>query len=156
MWKHFALLGDGMNAIITSQDSDISMRMIAKGWELWRSDVSCVFMSNRTKCKKLVENVSQVRILATKVLLKHPQRADIREFLPIVGLILIFLTEPWWWAPAIYLVTLTMIGMLYREKESPLSDTMGISLCLVILHTAFTLGLFDGLLRTGRPPSDRS
>ena len=141
---------------ITSQDSDISMRMIAKGWELWRSDVSCVFMSNRTSVKNWWKMCHRYGFWRTKVLLKHPQRADIREFLPIVGLILIFLTEPWWWAPAIYLVTLTMIGMLYREKESPLSDTMGISLCLVILHTAFTLGLFDGLLRTGRPPSDRS
>ena len=32
---------------------------------------------------------------------------------------------------------------------------VGVPLCLLMLHTSFTLGLVDGLLRRGRLPSDR-
>jgi hypothetical protein len=92
----------------------------------------------------------------TKVILRHPRRIDVREFLPIVGLILIFILQQWWWAPAAYSAALLLMGVVYRPKGSGISAVFGIPLCLIILHTAFTIGLFDGLIRNGRVPNDRS
>ena len=141
---------------ITSQDSDLSMRILAKGWQLWRSDVSCVYMHKRSTLGNWWKMSHRYGFWRTKVIMKHPKRLDVREFLPIVGLILIFTLKQWWWAPAAYGVALLLMGLFYRPKGSNLSAVLGIPLCLIILHTAFTIGLFDGLIRTGRAPSDRS
>ena len=141
---------------ITSQDSDLSMRLLAKGWQLWRSDVSCVYMHKRSSLSNWWKMCHRYGFWRTKVVLKHPKRIDVREFLPIVGLIMIFTLHSWWWAPAAYGVTLLMMGAIYRPKHAGLNSILGIPLCLIILHTAFTIGLFDGLVRTGRAPRDRS
>jgi len=141
---------------ITSQDSDLSMRMINQGWQLWRSDVSCVYMHKRASLRNWWKMGHRYGFWRTKVLLKHPKRIDPREFLPIFGLVLIFALPQWWWAPAVYGITLLRMGILYGLKNSKISSILGIPLCLMMLHTAFTLGLFDGLVRTGRPPNDRT
>ena len=36
-----------------------------------------------------------------------------------------------------------------------LSHVLGVPFCLLILHTGFTIGLFDGLIRKGRASRDR-
>lgn len=141
---------------ITSQDSDLSMRLLAKGWQLWRSDVSCVYMHKRSSLSNWWKMCHRYGFWRTKVILKHPKRIDVREFLPIIGLVMIFTLHSWWWAPAAYGVTLLMMGTIYRQKDAGISSILGIPLCLIILHTAFTIGLFDGLLRSGRAPRDRS
>mgnify|MGYP003328694530 FL=1 len=141
---------------ITSQDSDLSMRLLAKGWQLWRSDVSCVYMHKRSSLSNWWKMCHRYGFWRTKVILKHPKRIDVREFLPIIGLVMIFTLHSWWWAPAAYGVTLLMMGTIYRPRGAGISSVLGIPLCLVILHTAFTIGLFDGLIRTGRAPRDRS
>ena len=141
---------------ITSQDSDLSMRLLAKGWQLWRSDVSCVYMYKRSSLSNWWKMCHRYGFWRTKVILKHPKRIDVREFLPIIGLIMIFTLHSWWWAPAAYGVTLLMMGTIYRQKDTGMNSILGIPLCLIILHTAFTIGLFDGLLRSGRAPRDRS
>ena len=139
---------------ITSQDSDLSMRLLAEGWQLWRSDVSCVYMHKRSTLKNWWKMSHRYGFWRTKVVLKHPKRIDPREFLPILGLILIFALPQWWYAPAVYLATLLLIGIIY--SKSKLSSIFGIPICLIILHTAFTIGLFDGLTRSGKAPSDRT
>jgi len=141
---------------ITSQDSDLSMRMLAAGWQLWRSDVSCVYMHKRSSLSNWWKMCHRYGFWRTKVVLRHPKRIDVREFLPIVGLILIFTLQHWWWAPAAYFATLLLMGVVYRPKGSGVTAIIGVPLCLIILHTAFTIGLFDGLLRNGRAPNDRS
>ncbi len=148
-------IGGWDERFITSQDSDLSMRMIAAGWQLWRSDVTCVYMHKRSSLANWWKMSHRYGFWRTKVILRHPKRIDVREFLPVIGLILIFTLEFWWWAPAVYMVTLLLMGSVYRPKGS-LSAVFGIPICLVILHTAFTIGLFDGLIRNGRAPSDRS
>ena len=152
-------VGGWDNRFITSQDSDLSMRMLDAGWELWRSDVSCVYMHKRSSLKNWWKMSHRYGFWRTKVLLRHPRRLDIREFLPIVGLSLIFVLEFWWWAPMVYLVTILMTGAVYSSDKTLLNrikSIFGISSCLVILHTAFTIGLFDGLFRSGKAPSDRT
>ena len=152
-------VGGWDNRFITSQDSDLSMRMLAAGWELWRSDVSCVYMHKRSSLKNWWKMSHRYGFWRTKVLLKHPRRFDVREILPIVGLSLIFLLEFWWWAPMVYLVTILLTGAVYAPDKTTtgrIKSMFGISSCLVILHTAFTLGLIDGLIRSGKAPNDRT
>ena len=139
---------------ITSQDSDLSMRLISQGWELWRSDVSCVYMHKRSSLSNWWKMCHRYGFWRTKVMLRHPKRADLREFLPIFGLLLIFILPKWWVAPSAYLIALAVTGILY--SKSRISSIIGIPICLIILHTAFTVGLFDGLTRSGRPPKDRT
>ena len=90
----------------------------------------------------------------TKVVLRHPKRIDPRELLPLLGLFLIFALPEWWYAPVAYASTLLISGIVY-SKSRP-SSFVGIPICLVILHTAFTIGLFDGLVRDGKASSDRT
>ncbi|MDP6870328.1 MAG: glycosyltransferase [Candidatus Poseidoniaceae archaeon] len=138
---------------ITSQDSDLSMRLLNSGWNLWRSDVSCVYMNKRSTLRNWWKMCHRYGFWRTKVLLKHPKRFDIRELLPVIGLLLIFTLPQWWWAPAAYASALLINGLVFSKK---VNETLGIPICLIILHTAFTIGLFDGLIRSGKPPSDRS
>tara|TARA_B100000212_G_scaffold233915_1_gene177874 strand:+ start:21033 stop:22025 length:993 start_codon:yes stop_codon:yes gene_type:complete len=139
---------------ITSQDSDLSMRLIDEGWELWRSDVSCVYMHKRSSLSKWWKMCHRYGFWRTKVILKHPKRTDFREFLPLFGLVLIFLLPEWWFAPLAYFTTIILVGLV--NSKSKFSSIVGIPICLAILHTAFTIGLIDGLARSGRPPTDRT
>ena len=141
---------------ITSQDSDLSMRLLSKGWQLWRSDVSCVYMHKRSSIGKWWKMCHRYGFWRTKVILRHPKRIDWRELLPLLGIVLVFVLPQWWWAPAVYAVTIMLAGAIYRPSGSGTSPLLGIPLCLIILHTAFTIGLFDGLTRSGRAPSDRT
>ena len=139
---------------ITSQDSDLSMRLISAGWQLWRSDVSCVYMHKRSSLKNWWKMCHRYGFWRTKVVLKHPKRMDPRELLPLFGLLLIFVLPEWWYAPVAYLLALVISGVLY--SRSSLSSIIGIPICLVMLHTAFTIGMFDGLIRSGKAPNDRT
>ena len=139
---------------ITSQDSDLSMRLISAGWQLWRSDVSCVYMHKRSSLKNWWKMCHRYGFWRTKVVLKHPRRMDARELLPLFGLVLIFVLPEWWYAPVAYLLALVISGVIY--SKSRLSCFVGIPICLVMLHTAFTVGMFDGLIRSGKAPTDRT
>ena len=149
-------IGGWNSAFITSQDSDLSMRLLQAGWQLWRSDVSCVYMHKRSTLKNWWKMSHRYGFWRTKVILKHPARADPREFLPLLGLILIAVLPQWWWAPAAYGITIILSSLFYNQRKSDLTALIGIPLCIIILHTAFTIGLFDGLIRSGKAPSDRS
>ena len=153
-------VGGWDDRFITSQDSDLSMRLLANGWQLWRSDVSSVYMHKRSSLTNWWKMCHRYGFWRTKVILKHPKRMDLKELLPIIGLVLTFILPQWWWAPTAYFATLMFMGALYTPRNitsaSKARSIMGIPLCLLILHTAFTIGLFDGLIRSGRAPSDRS
>ena len=128
---------------ITSQDSDLSMRLLRNGWSLWRSDVSCVYMHKRSTIGKWWKMCHRYGFWRTKVVLSHPTRLDrencyqswIDSRVPL---------PEWWYAPAAYFSTLLLVGFIYRPKNSGFTPILGIPLCLIILHTAFTIGLFDG------------
>ena len=139
---------------ITSQDSDLSMRLISAGWQLWRSDVSCVYMHKRSSLKNWWKMCHRYGFWRTKVVLKHPKRMDPRELLPLLGLVLIFVLPELWYAPVAYALALVISGVVY--SKSRLSSIIGIPICLVMLHTAFTVGMVDGLIRSGKAPTDRT
>ena len=87
----------------------------------------------------------------TKVVLRHPKRLDLRETLPLLGLALIFILPLWWIAPLAYGIVILLAGANHSIATSRISAIYGVPLCLIILHSAFTLGLLDGLVRSGRP-----
>ena len=133
---------------ITSQDSDLSMRLLAEGWQLWRSDVSCVYMHKRSTLKNWWKMSHRYGFWRTKLFLSIQKELTLENFCQFLGLILIFALPQWWYAPAVYLAALLLIGIIY--SKSKLSSIFGIPICLIILHTAFTIGLFDGLTRSGK------
>ena len=94
----------------------------------------------------------------TKVLLKPPRRLVLRELFPLFGLIatsMLLFFNPIWSMILIgaYGAVLLLSG-LFSAKKGP-SHILGVPFCLLILHTGFTLGLFDGLIRKGRASRDR-
>ena len=144
---------------ITSQDSDLSMRLLKEGFSLYRTPHITVEMKRRTTLSSWYLMSHRYGFWRTKVLLKHPSRVVMREFLPLLGTILtlgLFLINPQWGLiPLIsYTFVLLLSGLLSSRRG--LLNIVGVPLCLLILHIGFTLGLLDGCLRKGRASRDRS
>ena len=147
-------------SFITSQDSDLSMRLLKAGYQLYRHPRPEVLMHKRSTLKQWWKMGHRYGFWRTKVLLKHPLRAKWQEFLPLLGLLAtlsFFLAGMAWYSvlPRVYAGVLLMSGLVDAFRHRDFSATLGVPLCLFMLHVSFTLGLFDGLLRKGRPSSDR-
>ena len=147
-------------AYITSQDSDLSMRLLKAGHVLYRDPAPEVRMHKRNTLSQWWKMGHRYGFWRTKVLLKHPRRASWLEFLPLFGLLLtagFFLASVagWWMLPAAYGVALLVAAGQRVGQGDGWSAFVGVPLCLVMLHSSFTLGLVDGLLRRGRSPTDR-
>ena len=96
----------------------------------------------------------------TKTVLKHPRRISLREYLPWVGLLstiaLLSLAHPFALMPlSAYGVVLGVEGLRMTLRFKRVSMFIGVPLCMVMLHSSFSLGLVDGLLRKGKAASDR-
>jgi len=91
---------------------------------------------------------------------KHPKRVSAREFLPWFGLLatlsLCFLqTGLALILPGCYLAVLMIEGLRSSIMSKRISPFFGVPFCLIMLHSSFSIGLLDGLLRKGRASSDR-
>jgi len=151
-------VGGWDESFLTSQDSDLSMRLIKAGYVLCRTPHTVVKMRRRTSFKSWFLMSHRYGFWRTKVLLKHPRRLVLRELLPLFGLLatsMLLMTNPMWSLRLIcaYGAVLLLSGLLF-SKRGP-SHILGVPFCLLILHTGFTIGLFDGLLRKGRASRDR-
>ena len=151
-------VGGWDESFLTSQDSDLSMRLSKAGYVLCRTPNAVAKMRRRTSFSSWFLMSHRYGFWRTKVLLKHPRRLVIRELLPLFGLIatsLLLLFNPMWSMILIgaYGTVLLLSGLL-SAKEG-LSHIVGVPFCLFILHTGFTIGLFDGLIRKGRASRDR-
>ena len=151
-------VGGWDESFLTSQDSDLSMRLIKAGYVLCRTPNAIAKMRRRTSFKSWFLMSHRYGFWRTKVLLKHPRRLVIRELLPLFGLIatsLLFLFNPMWSMMLIgtYGAVLLLSGLL-SAKKGP-SHILGVPFCLLILHTGFTIGLVDGMIRKGRASRDR-
>ena len=147
-------------SFITSQDSDLSMRLLKSGYLLYRDASVSVRMQKRDTLGNWWKMGHRYGFWRTKVLLKHPGRATWQEFLPLVGLFLTLMLAvvggTWWAGPLLcYAAVLGLAGIHRTIVGDGWSAMLGVPLCLLMLHTSFTLGLVDGLLRRGRLPSDR-
>lgn len=153
-------VGGWDEAFITSQDSDLSMRMKKAGFALYRSPNATVKMHKRARLQNWWKMGHRYGFWRTKVLRKHPSRAKWQEFLPWLGALVtvaLALSQPaWaWLLPGLYVAVLLLSGTVYGMQNRDLGGVVGVPLCLLILHASFSIGLLDGLIRKGRPPSDR-
>ncbi len=146
---------------ITSQDSDLSMRLLKAGYHLYRHPLPTVSMHKRAHLGNWWKMGHRYGFWRTKVLLKHPSRAKWQEFLPLLGLVLASMlfafNSPYAsLLPAVYGFALLGAGTLEAARKKRPSSVFGVPLCLFMLHASFTLGLVDGLIRNGRAPNDRA
>ena len=97
--KALSAVGGWDETFITSQDSDLSMRLLKAGYRLYRHPATTVKMHKRSGLKQWWKMGHRYGFWRTKVLLKHPKRAKWQEFLPLAGLflscLLIGLSSPW-------------------------------------------------------------
>ena len=79
-------IGGWDESFLTSQDSDLSMRLLKAGFELLRTPSVVVKMRRRTTFKSWFLMCHRYGFWRTKLLLKHPDRLVLREFLPCLEL----------------------------------------------------------------------
>ena len=145
---------------ITSQDSDLSMRMKKAGYALYRCPSPTVAMHKRNRLINWWKMGHRYGFWRTKVLKSHPSRAKWQEFLPWFGLLAtvgLYLTstDGWWVLPGLYGFALVASGVHYAFRQRDIGGVLGVPLCLLLLHVSFSIGLADGFVRKGRLPSDR-
>jgi len=145
---------------ITSQDSDLSMRLLNAGFTLARTPATHVRMVKRSTLSKWWKMGHRYGFWRSKILRKHPNRASFREFLPWIGAIvtvsLFAIGTPLaGFLPACYGAILLLEGLRSALKSRRISSVFGVPICLVMLHSSFSVGLIDGLIRMGRASQDR-
>ena len=151
-------VGGWDESFLTSQDSDLSMRLVKAGYELLRTPDVVVRMRRRTSFKSWFLMSHRYGFWRTKVLLKHPRRLVLRELFPLFGIvttcILWFVHPTWALIPiAMYGAVLFLSGLAHVKNG--ITHLLGVPYSLLLLHTGFTIGLIDGLFRKGRASRDR-
>ena len=144
----------------TSQDSDLSMRLLANNFELMRTPTTHVFMRKRNNLVKWWKMSVRYGFWRTKILRKYPNRASLREFLPLFGLLLTVFLSIWFKTYAnipvfAYGLVLAAVGISSVVSNKKISCLIGVPLCMVILHCGFSFGLIQGLLVKGKVANDR-
>jgi glycosyltransferase involved in cell wall biosynthesis len=134
----------------TSQDSDLSMRLLESGGIIERDPTVTVRMHRRTTLLGHWRMAIRYGYWRGRLLRVHPGRADPREFAPMFGAVLcgvLALTVPDGVAYPIiaYLAVLLAAGLGSVVHSRRISGVLGVPLCLVMLHTGFTLGLLRSL-----------
>ncbi len=150
---------------ITTQDSELNMRLIDSGWELWRSDDSSCRMAKRRDLLGWIRFGHRYGFWRTKHLRMRPSRASPLEFLPWIGLLLTLgllfidvqaIPENSWMVPVVLYISVLLIhGLIECVSRRQPSLLFGVPLMLFLLHTSFSIGLLDGMVRKGRAPRDR-
>ena len=151
-------IGGWDESFLTSQDSDLSMRLKKAGYSLFRTADVVVKMRRRTSFRSWSLMSHRYGFWRTKVLLKHPKRIVLRELMPLFGLILtsiLLAINPIFAAVPLgaYACVLVVSGLLNIRKG--ISHVVGVPFALLILHVGFTFGMVDGLVRKGRASRDR-
>ena len=145
---------------ITSQDSDLSMRLQDAGFKLYRTNETHVRMVKRSNFFTWIKMGYRYGFWRSKIIKKHPSRHSKREFLPWFGIILtlslLMISTPYWFIPSvIYLLVILVEGLRFSIKWRKISLLVGVPLSLITLHTTFSIGLIGGLFRKGRASNDR-
>ena len=153
-------IGGYNNYFITSQDSELNLRLNDNDWPTYRSDVSYVRIAKRRTFRQWILFSHRYGFWRMKHLLMEPRRASPPEFAPIIGtiltVILLFYSISYWWLPAVaYGTVMFGAGFLQSLKWKDFTMFLGVPLMLFILHTCFSIGLIDGVFRKGGAPSDR-
>ena len=158
-------VGGWNEGFITSQDSEINLRLIGNGWPLWRTPHTHVRMAKRTTIGKWWKMGHRYGFWRTKHLLEAKSRIRMGEFLPWIGLALIIgfaidgqstMSVPnFVWPIIAYCLVLLTVGLSEAKRAREMSMIYGVPLLLLLLHTSFSVGLLASLFGSGKPPSDR-
>ena len=146
--------------LITAQDSDLNMRLIKNGWEIWRSDISCIHVTKRQTFLQWLRFGHRNGFWRVKLVRKHPTRLPLAEVAPWLGFLLtlsLYFLEfnLWWIPPALYLFVISLAGTIESIRwKNPLMF-FGVPVLLFSLHTTFSIGFLHGFLVKGKAPKDR-
>jgi glycosyltransferase involved in cell wall biosynthesis len=144
----------------TNQDSDLSMRLLKKNWQLWRSDISHVNMRKRRNLSSFIKMSWRYGAWRMESLKRHPERGSVRETLPAIGIVLtlllaIFAFDYWYYPPLAYALVLSLEAVRGTVVQRQPSLLLGLPLCLLVLHVFFTLGMLSSTIRRAGDISDR-
>ena len=144
----------------TSQDSDLSMRLLSSNFELMRTPSTHVNMRKRNNLANWWKMSVRYGFWRTKILMQYPSRASLREFLPLFGILITIFLAIWFKSFAsipllAYGIVLILVGINSMLYSKTISSIFGTPLCMIILHTGFSLGLIQGLIKKGKVANDR-
>ena len=158
-------VGGWNEEFITTQDSEINLRLIANGWPLWRTPETFVRMAKRTTVKQWWRMGYRYGFWRMKHVIDAKSRMRIGEFLPWIGLLTVlgfaidgqssFHIPNFLWPIIAYLGTLFLVGANESRISKESSMLWGVPYLLILLHTSFSIGLLAGIFRPGKPPNDR-
>ena len=146
--------------LITAQDSELNMRLIKNGWQIWRSDISCIYVTKRQTFLQWLRFGHRNGFWRVKLVKKHPTRLPLGEIAPWFGFLLtlsLFLLEvnQWWIPPTLYLIVIFLAGIIESVRWKKAIMFFGVPLLLFSLHTTFSIGFLHGFLVKGKAPKDR-
>ncbi|MEE2759246.1 MAG: glycosyltransferase [Candidatus Thermoplasmatota archaeon] len=150
---------------ITTQDSEINLRLIDNGWPLWRTANTHVRMAKRKTIQKWWKMGYRYGFWRMKHLIDAKSRMRIGEFLPWIGLAIViglaidgqstFHIPNFLWPIIAYITALIAVGAIEAKRANDSSMLFGVPYLLLLLHSSFSIGLLAGLFRPGKPPNDR-
>ena len=154
--KALDMVGGWDTAFITSQDSDLSMRIKKIGFQLYRTSEVEVQMSKRASIRSWWKMGFRYGFWRTKLVKRHSNRLNLRELLPWFGLlgtmVLYYTKFSYWFVLAVlYGLVLAFEGVKSCIISRKLSHVYGVPLAIFILHTSFSIGIFYGIF--GKPQS---
>ncbi|HIA39415.1 MAG: hypothetical protein CXX80_03855 [Methanobacteriota archaeon] len=144
----------------TTQDSDLSMRLLKKNWQLWRSDISHINMRKRRSMASFIKMSWRYGAWRMESLKRHPERGSVREILPALGIVLtlllvIFAADYWYYPVLAYALVLTLDAVRGAVSQRQPTLLLGLPICLLILHVFFTLGMLSSTFRRAGDITDR-
>ncbi|HIO94802.1 MAG TPA: glycosyltransferase [Candidatus Poseidoniales archaeon] len=144
----------------TTQDSDLSMRLLKKNWQLWRSDISHINMRKRRSMASFIKMSWRYGAWRMESLKRHPERGSVREILPALGIVLtlllvIFAADYWYYPVLAYALVLTLDAVRGAVSQRQPTLLLGLPICLMILHVFFTLGMLSSTFRRAGDITDR-
>lgn len=150
---------------ITTQDSELNLRIIDAGWPLWRTAETSVRMAKRNSLKRWWGMGYRYGFWRMKHVVEARSRMRIGEFLPWIGLMIVlglaidgqstggisnFLIPI-----NLYICALLLVGIDEARRWKNPMLIFGVPLLLLLLHISFSIGLFFGIFSRSKPHLDR-
>ncbi|MBN16851.1 MAG: hypothetical protein CMB37_01655 [Euryarchaeota archaeon] len=150
---------------ITTQDSELNLRLIRNGWPLWRTPETYIHMAKRTSVKQWLRMGYRYGFWRMKHVIDARTRMRFTELLPWFGLSLVaglaidgqsaYLIPNFAWPIVAYFLTLLGIGLDEARRGRDLSAIIGVPFMLFLLHSSFSVGLLGGIFGNAKPSRDR-
>jgi len=155
-FKKETLLRIGMydEEMVRNQDDELSFRLRKAGGRIIQSGKIKVRYAPRGSYRQLYKQFSQYGYWKVAVIVKHPNQASFRHFLPlalVLGFITLFAFIPFdgvlWLVgyTTLYLMALGYTSVRIASKQGILFAP-GIGMAIFLIHIGFGLGFLSGIL----------